>query len=885
MRTSQHYLPGWGTAILLAITLIAIAPAAVAQVNVTVNITGTPVPGGSVTASAMVEITDGSTLQSYAWSQTGGVPAMLAGANTQNATVMLGQLATYKDHLFEILAEPPIGPDDLPPNVPPPDGEFPGGLQNRFQVVGLNPFTLEETGLVSVEVQVITTSGTYTGTGAIHTTLPWKVTTGLRNVPVGIPVVLQGKDQATYDWALTSKPGGSGATLMDPATRNPVFTPDVTGLYEVEVVNTATNEVVSLPIYAGTWRGIITGQDGNGRPNVDGSCNTCHNGIVGDWKETGHAEIFTDNLNTNSHYSSNCFSCHTIGFDPEVVNGGVDEAPDYMDFFNSGLIANPSPDNWTTVLNNYPATAQKANVQCESCHGPQGPGIGGDAHGLNNPMGDPRKTLSADVCATCHGEPLRHARYQQWQLSGHANYELAIDEGDSGNCSRCHTVNGFLEWLPILLDNDPNTDPLANITVDWDTDEIHPQTCQTCHDPHDSGNISGDNTNAPVRISGDTPPLIAGFQVLDVGRGAICMTCHNTRRGLRNDTVYADYAGTSEQVRAPHPGAQTDVLVGQNAYLGAVGLRGSHSFLENTCVTCHMEATPPPADLSYNLSGTNHTFFARNDICADCHTGLTADVIQGPVEMKLEELKGLLEQAHLDLLRAQVNAGNTIDLDGDATITSPADVVSVEFDESRGSQALTVTLMGGMSFGPISMGNINVVPAMGSPARYYTVMNDALSKAGWNWALISADGSKGVHNPNFVNQVLDNAIGALQGETQPCVEDQNTICLRSGRFQVSVDWQRPPDFPGLRPALVSNLRTSDSGIFYFQNPNNLEFLLKIVNGCSLNNNYWVFFAATTDVEFTVTVVDTQNGMQKVYTNPLGQPADAVTDTAAFATCP
>ena len=47
----------------------------------------------------------------------------------------------------------------------------------------------------------------------------------------------------------------------------------------------------------------------------------------------------------------------------------------------------------------------------------------------------------------------------------------------------------------------------------------------------------------------------------------------------------------------------------------------------------------------------------------------------------------------------------------------------------------------------------------------------------------------------------------------------------------------------------------------------------------------MFYAATTNVEFTVTVTDTQTGAVKQYKNKLGQAAAPVLDTAAFATCP
>ena len=85
--------------------------------------------------------------------------------------------------------------------------------------------------------------------------------------------------------------------------------------------------------------------------------------------------------------------------------------------------------------------------------------------------------------------------------------------------------------------------------------------------------------------------------------------------------------------------------------------------------------------------------------------------------------------------------------------------------------------------------------------------------------------------------------------------------------------------------MVSNLQTDDSANFWFLEPSNLEFLIKVVNGCGLNDRYWVFFAGTTDVEFTVNVTDARTGQQRSYINPLGQPANAVTDTQAFATCP
>ncbi len=118
----------------------------------------------------------------------------------------------------------------------------------------------------------------------------------------------------------------------------------------------------------------------------------------------------------------------------------------------------------------------------------------------------------------------------------------------------------------------------------------------------------------------------------------------------------------------------------------------------------------------------------------------------------------------------------------------------------------------------------------------------------------------------------------------PCGGSPTSVLLNGGRFRVNVDWSAVPDYPDARPACVSDLRTDATGIFYFLDPNNLELVIKVLDGCSFNDRYWVFFAGVTDVELTVAVTDTQTGETRQYFNTQGHPADAVTNTSAF-TCP
>jgi hypothetical protein len=47
----------------------------------------------------------------------------------------------------------------------------------------------------------------------------------------------------------------------------------------------------------------------------------------------------------------------------------------------------------------------------------------------------------------------------------------------------------------------------------------------------------------------------------------------------------------------------------------------------------------------------------------------------------------------------------------------------------------------------------------------------------------------------------------------------------------------------------------------------------------------VFYAATTNVEYELTVTDTGSDRSRSYINPFGTPFESVTDTQVFATSP
>jgi hypothetical protein len=57
-------------------------------------------------------------------------------------------------------------------------------------------------------------------------------------------------------------------------------------------------------------------------------------------------------------------------------------------------------------------------------------------------------------------------------------------------------------------------------------------------------------------------------------------------------------------------------------------------------------------------------------------------------------------------------------------------------------------------------------------------------------------------------------------------------------------------------------------------------ILKVLDGRALTGKFWFFYGALSNVEYTLTVTDTQTGTVKTYKNPSGQ-FGSVADTGAF----
>ena len=112
-----------------------------------------------------------------------------------------------------------------------------------------------------------------------------------------------------------------------------------------------------------------------------------------------------------------------------------------------------------------------------------------------------------------------------------------------------------------------------------------------------------------------------------------------------------------------------------------------------------------------------------------------------------------------------------------------------------------------------------------------------------------------------------------------CTADERTLCLENGRFRVRLDWETEDERTGAGKAMPL---TGDTGLFWFFDPANMEIVIKVLDGCAVNGNRWVFAGGLTNVAVEMTVVDSQTGAARTYGNRLGSPFRPIKDTTTFA---
>jgi hypothetical protein len=118
-----------------------------------------------------------------------------------------------------------------------------------------------------------------------------------------------------------------------------------------------------------------------------------------------------------------------------------------------------------------------------------------------------------------------------------------------------------------------------------------------------------------------------------------------------------------------------------------------------------------------------------------------------------------------------------------------------------------------------------------------------------------------------------------------CVKSDTVVCIGDkagdGRFRLTVDFSHAGGPSGTGQASIGTLGVSHGGSFWFFGQDNPEILVKVLNGCGVNNKFWVFISAGTNVGFDLHLLDTVTGTTKTYSNPDNVAAVPVQDTSAL----
>lgn len=163
----------------------------------------------------------------------------------------------------------------------------------------------------------------------------------------------------------------------------------------------------------------------------------------------------------------------------------------------------------------------------------------------------------------------------------------------------------------------------------------------------------------------------------------------------------------------------------------------------------------------------------------------------------------------------------------------------------------------------------------------------------WDTALLPDELMEPFLTPTFQNLVTpgllqDLGYRLLEDVEEPCVPDSTTLCIDDqpgdGRFKVEVEFEtvQAGGVEGRGRAIpLASLGVTSGGLFWFFSPDNPEMLIKILDGCTVNGHYWVFYSAGTNVRVTTVVTDTFTGRTFIDINPDRTPAPPVQETRAF----
>lgn len=392
--------------------------------------------------------------------------------------------------------------------------------------------------------------------------------------------------------------------------------------------------------------------------------------------------------------------------------------------------------------------------------GPQGPAGPSGANGTNG------KDANSS-CLVCHTTANFDVKLAEYKFSKH--FLGNTSSRFTKFCAKCHTNDGFQQVLGSGKYVVANDMPAANRI-----------NCSTCH-AHSGFNFS--DTLADILTT--TKPIYLDYNknlvATDFGKiNNLCVTCHQIRGYtslVYSDTTlnpkvlnksydqlpYFPLSNTSDndtvQYRvgrsfAVHDGNQSNLFTGINGYeyVGKTYTRTwKHS--DFSCTDCHMN-TFNAAD-----STGGHTLWVNKAECTACHSGSDKiSPVQGLIDGKLLALGELLTSKKI--FKKTVNA-TTGAISFSAMATHDFNGKLYPTTQTAGDLFATSSSMNTVSptTGLVIYGNIlKYAKDTDYTNRIGRVWKYGELGAAYNYAYINSELSRGVHNPTYALQLLQNSI-------------------------------------------------------------------------------------------------------------------------------
>ncbi len=114
-------------------------------------------------------------------------------------------------------------------------------------------------------------------------------------------------------------------------------------------------------------------------------------------------------------------------------------------------------------------------------------------------------------------------------------------------------------------------------------------------------------------------------------------------------------------------------------------------------------------------------------------------------------------------------------------------------------------------------------------------------------------------------------------------EPRDGVATLSGDYEIRMCFEMPSGAQA--DAADYHLESTASGLLWFFDRDNVEVLVKVLDGCAINGHRWVFVAPVTTLAFNLEIVERGAGRRFIHRNPRSRTATTVSDTTAFACDP